>query len=176
MGLWVSGNPERRRFRPQGAITSSHREAGLVPRKTVLLADDNVAVLDHLRTMLEREADCKVVAAISDGATVVREYLRLRPNVVSLDISMGAVSGIDIARQLRDSGCSAKIIFLSVHEDSDFVNAAMGAGASAYVVKSRLGMDMPSAINAVLSNKLFVSPSLLYARGEGKDEDDDDSV
>jgi DNA-binding NarL/FixJ family response regulator len=137
-----------------------------VPRKTVLLADDNVAVLDHVRTMLEKETDCKVVAVISDGATVVREYFRLRPNVVSLDISMGAVSGIDIARQLRDSGCSAKIIFLSVHEDSDFVNAAMGAGASAYVVKSRLAMDLLCAINAVLSNKLFVSPTLLYAPGE----------
>ncbi len=137
-----------------------------MPRKTVLLADDNVAVLDHVRTMLERETDCKVVAAISDGAAVVREYFRLRPTVVSLDISMGAVSGIDIARQLRDSGCSAKIIFLSVHEDSDFVNAAMGAGASAYVVKSRLSMDLLCAIDAVLSNKFFVSPTLLYAPGE----------
>jgi DNA-binding NarL/FixJ family response regulator len=138
-----------------------------VPRITVLLADDNIAVLDHVRTMLEKQTDCKVVAVISEGATVVRECLRLRPNVISLDISMGAQSGIDIARRLRDSGCCAKIIFLSVHEDSDYVNAAMGAGGSAYVVKSRLSMDLLSAINAVLSNKLFVSPSLLYAPGDG---------
>jgi DNA-binding NarL/FixJ family response regulator len=132
-----------------------------VPKITVLLADDNVAVLDHVRTMLEKGADCKVVAIISDGRMVVRECLRLEPNVISLDISMGALSGIDIARQLQDSGCTAKIVFLTVHEDFDYVNAAMGAGASAYVVKSRLNMDLLSAINAVLSNKLFVSPSLL---------------
>ena len=137
-----------------------------MPRITVLLADDNVAVLDHIRTMLEKEMDCKVVAVISDGATVVREYQRLRPNVISLDISMGLQSGIEIARQLRDSGCTAKIVFLTVHEDSDYVNAAMGAGGSAYVVKSRLNMDLLTAINAVLSGKLFVSPSLLYAPGE----------
>jgi DNA-binding NarL/FixJ family response regulator len=141
-----------------------------VPRITVLLADDNVAVLEHLRAMLEKETDCKVVAVISDGATVVREYFRLRPNVISLDISMGTVSGIDVARQLRDSGCTAKIIFLSVHEDYDFVNAAMGAGASAYVVKSRLKMDLLCAINAVLSNKLFVSPTLLFAPSEGHND------
>jgi DNA-binding NarL/FixJ family response regulator len=85
--------------------------------------------------------------------------------VVILDISMGEESGIDIARQLRDSGCSAKVIFLTVHEDTDYVNAAMGAGGSAYVVKSRLSLDLFSAVNAVLSNKLFVSPNLLYTLG-----------
>jgi len=137
-----------------------------VPRTTVLLADDNFAVLDHVRKMLEKGKDCDVVAVISDGSMVVREYLRLRPDVISLDISMGEISGIDIARQLRESGCSAKIIFLSVHEDSDYVNAAMGAGGSAYVVKSRLNMDFFSAIKAVLASKLFVSPSLLYVASE----------
>jgi DNA-binding NarL/FixJ family response regulator len=74
---------------------------------------------------------------------------------------MGELSGIDIARRLRDSGCSAKIIFLTVHEDVDYLNAAMGAGGSAYVVKSRLSLDLISAITAVLSNKLFISASLL---------------
>jgi DNA-binding NarL/FixJ family response regulator len=112
--------------------------------------------------MLEREQSYKVVGAISDGRVVVSEYLRLRPDIIILDISMGDRSGIDIAHELRDSGCRAKVIFLTVHEDADYVNAGMGAGGSAYVVKSRLGQDLLSAIKAVLSNKLFVSPTLLY--------------
>jgi DNA-binding NarL/FixJ family response regulator len=116
--------------------------------------------------MLEKAEKYKVVAAISDAVVVVREYHRLRPDLILLDISMGATSGIDIARQLRDSGCSAKIIFLTVHEDSDYVNAAIGAGGSAYVVKSRLNLDLLSAITAVFCNKLFVSPTLLYAPGD----------
>ncbi len=136
-----------------------------MPRTTILLADDNAAVLTHVGKMLEKEKNYKVVATISDGAVVVREYSRLRPEVIILDISMGELSGIDIARQLRDSGCSAKIVFLTVHEDTDYLNAAMGAGGSAYVVKSRLNLDLLSAINAVLSNKLFVSGSLLYEPG-----------
>ncbi len=127
----------------------------------VLLADDNSAVLGHLSTMLERETNYQVVAVISDGALVVREYLRLRPDVILLDISLGGLSGIDIARQLRDSRCNAKIVFVTVHEDQDYVNAAMGAGGSAYVVKSRLNLDLFSALQAVLANKLFVSPSLM---------------
>jgi len=110
--------------------------------------------------MIEKEKNYQVVGAISDGATVVRESLHLRPSLIILDISMGEFCGLDIARQLRDSGCRAKIIFLTVHEDADYLNAAMGAGGSAYVVKSRMNADLFSAINAVLSNKLFVSASL----------------
>jgi DNA-binding NarL/FixJ family response regulator len=92
---------------------------------------------------------------------MVHEYLRLRPDVIILDISMGQTSGIDIARVLRDSGCSAKIIFLTVHEDRDYVNAAIGAGGAAYVMKSRLSLDLFAAIRAVLSNRLFLSSSLM---------------
>jgi two-component system response regulator DegU len=141
---------------------SAFEEEGSVQSTSILLSDDNSAVLDQVGKILQRERQYTVVAAISDGRTVVREYLRLTPDIVILDISMGKVSGIDIARELRDSGCHAKIIFLTVHEDSDYVNAGMGAGGSAYVVKSRLSQDLLSAIKAVLSNKLFVSPSLLY--------------
>lgn len=133
-----------------------------MPTTTILLADDNATILNHVGKMLEKEKTYKVVASIADGAVVVREYSRLKPDVIILDISMGELSGIDIARQLRDSGCSAKIVFLTVHEDTDYLNAAMGAGGSAYVVKSRLNLDLLFAINAVLSNKLFVSGSLLY--------------
>jgi DNA-binding NarL/FixJ family response regulator len=75
---------------------------------------------------------------------------------------MGDVSGIDVATQLRDSGSHSKIVFLTVHEDSDFLNAAMGAGGSAYVVKSRLSTDLASAIRAVRAGKLFVSPSMMF--------------
>jgi DNA-binding NarL/FixJ family response regulator len=146
---------------PGGGAVSALEE-GLVQDTTILLSDDNSAVLDHVGEMLEKERSYKIVGAVSDGRIVVREYLRLRPDVIILDISFGDLSGIDIAHELRDSGCSAKIIFLTVHEDSDYVNAGLGAGGSAYVVKSRLSQDLLSAIKAVLSNKLFVSPNLMY--------------
>jgi DNA-binding NarL/FixJ family response regulator len=137
-------------------------ERNHVPDVTILLADDNSAVLDHVGSMLKKVKSYRVLGSILDGKAVLREYIRLRPDVIVLDISMGEHSGIDIARQLRDAGCSAKIIFLTVHEDRDYINAAIGAGGSAYVIKSRLNLDLLHAIKAVLSNKLFVSASLMY--------------
>ncbi len=130
-------------------------------KTTILLADDNSSVLGHVSKMLEKDKRYQVVGAISDGASIVRQSLHLRPDIIILDISMGEMSGIDVARRLRDAGCNAKIIFLTVHEDTDYMHAAMGAGGSAYVVKSRLSLDLIPAINTVLSNKLFVSSNLL---------------
>lgn len=130
-------------------------------KTTILLADDNSSVLGHVGKMLEKDKRYQVVGAISDGASIVRQSLHLRPDIIILDISMGEMSGIDVARRLRDAGCNAKIIFLTVHEDTDYMHAAMGAGGSAYVVKSRLSLDLIPAINTVLSNKLFVSSNLL---------------
>ena len=124
----------------------------------VLLADDNPAILEHVSSMLG--SGFELVGAVRDGESVLREYDRLKPDVVVLDISMGRVSGIDVARRLRDAGGSAKIVFLTVHEDQEFVSAGLGAGGSAYVVKSRMSTDLMSAIHAVLEGKLFVSSSL----------------
>lgn len=128
---------------------------------SVLLADDNPAMLDHVRNVLEQGSEFHVVAAVRDGVSVLLEYERVKPEVLVLDISMAPLGGIELARRLRDGGCRAKIVFLTVHEDPDYLNAAMGAGGSAYVVKQRLNIDLISAIHAVLDHKVFVSPTLL---------------
>jgi len=133
-----------------------------VSRLRILLADDNSAVLDQVSRVLAKKYE--IVAALKEGDVVVKECLRLKPDVVILDISMGEVSGIDLARELRDSGSESKIVFLTVHEDYDFVKAAIGSGALAYVVKSRLSADLVCGVEAAMAEKLFVSSSLLYQR------------
>jgi DNA-binding NarL/FixJ family response regulator len=151
----VTTIPVKLQFRKASARKSR------VPITTIILADDNCAVLAHVSKMLGKQKGYKVIASISDGKIIARECLRLRSDVIIMDISIAALNGIHIARQLRVSGCAAKIIFLTVHEDSDYVSAAMHAGGSAYVVKSRLSSDLVPAIRAVLSNKFFVSPVVI---------------
>lgn len=121
----------------------------------VVLADDNTAILDHVKAMLLPEFE--VVGAFPEGESIMKEYDRLQPDVVILDISMGRMSGIEVARRLRDTGREAKIVFLTVHEDQEFVSAAIGAGGSAYVVKSRMGTDLVEAVRAALAGRLFIS-------------------
>jgi len=149
-------------YRPLSNRTDKFREPSketAAPR--LVLADDNSAVLDHVSNLL-RESAYEVVAALRDGTAVVSECQRLRPDVVVLDIFIDKLSGLDVARLLRECGCRAKIVFLTIHDDPDFLNAAIGAGGNAFVVKSRVSTDLVPAIRAVLANKLFVSPSLLH--------------
>ena len=138
------------------------REGDGMPKASILLADDNAFILDHVRRLLERDGQFNIVASIRNADSIVRETTRLKPDIIILDISMGEVNGIDVATELRDSGIRTKVVFLTVHDDSESVNAAIGAGGSAYVIKTRLVTDLTSAIRAALAGKLFVSPSLMF--------------
>ncbi|HXZ28715.1 MAG TPA: response regulator transcription factor [Terriglobales bacterium] len=124
-------------------------------RPRVLLADDNPEILDTVAEILKRE--CLVLEAVLDGQSVLRDALTLRPDVIVLDISLGDLTGIEVARHLQEMGCRAKIVFLTVHENPDFIRAAFEAGASAYVFKSALGTDLIEAIEAVNAGETFIS-------------------
>jgi DNA-binding NarL/FixJ family response regulator len=128
-------------------------------RVRILLADRYAPLLHQATKVLEKNYD--VVAAVKDELTVVSECIRLKPDIVVLDICMGRNSGIDLAQQLRESRCRSKIIFLTIYEDREFVDAAIGAGALAYVKKSRLNTDLTAAVEAVLADRFFLSPQLV---------------
>lgn len=128
------------------------------PGVRILLVDDSKEILDHVSKMLQPEYE--VVGKIADGNLVCSGVASLNPDIVILDISMGERSGIEIAQRLREQGYAKEIIFLSVHEDPDFVTAAIGAGGRAYVIKPRMTEDLGLAVKAVLSHRVFISAPL----------------
>jgi DNA-binding NarL/FixJ family response regulator len=129
---------------------------GLV-RARVLLADDHEAFLAATARFLEPEFD--VVETVGNGQMLVEEVPRLDPDLLVVDIAMPVLNGIEAARQLRAAGSRAKIVFLTVHADEDYVRAAQDAGALGYVVKSRLASDLAPALREALAGRAFVSPS-----------------
>ena len=80
--------------------------------------------------------------------------------MVVLDISMPVLNGIEAARKLKATGSSARIVFLTVHADPDYVNAAFGTGALGYVLKSELASDLLPCLKEALVGRSFVSPSI----------------
>jgi DNA-binding NarL/FixJ family response regulator len=71
---------------------------------------------------------------------------------------MPILDGIETATRLRESGSAAQIVFLTIHEDPDFVQAALKAGALGYVIKRRMVSDLRQAIHAALAGRKFISP------------------
>jgi DNA-binding NarL/FixJ family response regulator len=120
----------------------------------VLLADDNPAILEVLKQLLQNEF--QILAALKDGSEVVRDAPTLKPDVIVLDISMGDLNGFEVTRKLHASHCASKIIFLTVHEELEFIRAAFDAGASGYVFKSRMNTDLREAIQVVQAGKVFI--------------------
>lgn len=144
---------------PKQSTNRPRNQQGRAPFTRVLLADDNDEIVDYVSEILFA-AEYDVIGTVRNGQEVVQVTQKDRPDVLVLDISMGEVSGIEVARLLQERGFFGKIIFLTVHEDQDFLKAAIAAGGSAYVVKSRLDSDLLPAIHAALCGRLFVSPSL----------------
>lgn len=120
----------------------------------VLLADDNPGILEIAKHILQK--DSVIVGAVWDAVSVVNRTCELKPDVLILDISMGEVNGFQIARSLRMQQCLSKIIFLTVHEELEFIRAAFDVGASGYVFKSRMHTDLCAALVAVDDGKVFI--------------------
>ena len=124
----------------------------------VLLADDHAAFVLMLRAELAK--DFEIVGAVAAGDQAIEAVMRLDPDVLVIDMTMPVLDGLQATAQLRAAKCKTKIVFLTIHEQTDYIVAAFGAGANGYVTKRHLGSDLVPAIRKVLEGRTFLSPSL----------------
>lgn len=124
-------------------------------RARILLADDHKEMRERVVSLLGREFE--ILAPVEDGRALLEAASKLKPDVCLLDISMPIVNGIEAATRLRERRATAKIIFLTIHEDPDFVQAALKTGASGYVVKRQMGSDLRTAVKEALAGRIFIS-------------------
>ena len=122
----------------------------------VLLVDDNEAFLARAKAILASQ--CTVVGVVTSGRAALDAVRTLSPDVVVLDISMDGMSGLEVADRLRRTGSTVPIVFLTVHDEEDVVDAALDAGGTGYVVKPRLTSDLPLAVREACAGRSFVSP------------------
>ncbi len=127
-------------------------------RRRILLADDHPLVLEQVTRFLQPTFE--VVGVAHNGVEMISEAIRLSPDIIVADFSMPDLKGIEAARRLREMGATAAIVFLTIHESSEFMEACMAAGALGYVVKSHMKTDLIPAINAALSGRCFVSSTV----------------
>ena len=125
-------------------------------RARILLADDHKQMRKIVVQLLEREFE--ILDPVADGHALLKAASRLKPDVCLLDIAMPTMNGIEAAIQLKERGSTAKLIFLTLHEDRDFIQAALGVGASGYVFKRRVRSDLSLAVSEALADRIFISP------------------
>ena len=132
-------------------------EESMVSKVRIVLADDHQEMVAIVRSTLGE--DFEIVAAVEDGRRALDAVLALDPDVLITDISMPELDGLQLAGQIKKAHCRTKIIFLTMHSDSYFVDAAMSLGASGYVTKTLMRSDLLFAIEDALKGNVFISGS-----------------
>jgi DNA-binding NarL/FixJ family response regulator len=125
-------------------------------RPSVLLADDHTLLLEAFQKLLEE--DCDVVGMVGDGRALIAAALKLRPDVVVVDVAMPLLNGLDAARQIKQLLPETRIVFLTMNEDPDLAAEAFRAGASGYLLKRSAASELLTAIREVVQRRSYVTP------------------
>jgi len=129
------------------------------PRKKTrfLIVDDHELVRQGIRALLRAQRHWTVVGEAAGGGEAVQKALKLRPEVVILDITVPDLDGLEALRQIRDAVPNTKVLILTMHESGQMVRRVLEAGAQGYVLKSDMAAHLVKAIKGILQGKLSLS-------------------
>jgi DNA-binding NarL/FixJ family response regulator len=126
------------------------------PAARILIADDHKLLSEACKALLEPEF--QIVGIVTDGRSLVKEALALKPDIIILDISMPHLNGLDAGEQVKHSRPSVKLIFLTMHPAADLAAEAFRRGASAYVLKQSAVEELVLAVRKVSQGASYLSP------------------
>lgn len=126
----------------------------------IILADDHTIVRHGLNKLIQQQEDMEVIAQAADGHSTVELTRELSPDMVIMDIGMPDLNGIDATNQIIHEFPQVRVIGLSMHSGKKFVIEMLKAGASGYLLKDCALEELTTAIKAVASGKIYLSPSI----------------
>lgn len=124
----------------------------------VLIAEDHRLIAELCRNLLTPEFE--VVGIVADGAAMVESAVQLRPDLIVVDIAMPVLDGFAAARKVKQSLHPVKLIFLTMHNDTELAAEAFRLGASGYVLKTSTSTELSQAVRTVLNGSSYVSEGL----------------
>ncbi len=125
----------------------------------VMLADDHPLIIAGIRRTIEHLDDMEVVGEARSGPELMQLIERRRPDLVLMDLKMPGVTGLEAIERIRQIWPEIKTVVLSACDDRGTIDAALRAGASAYVLKSAHTVDIPSVLRQVSGGAVFHAPS-----------------
>jgi two-component system, NarL family, response regulator LiaR len=126
----------------------------------ILLADDHVMLRQGTAEILSKEADIEVVGEADNGQQAIDLTLRLRPNIVVMDVRMPVLSGIEATRRIRETMPEVQVLVLTAYDDDQYIFSLLQAGASGYLLKTAPVNELVKAIRLVKSGESPLDPSI----------------
>jgi len=130
---------------------------------TVVLVDDHAVVRAGLKAVLSTAKDIKVIGEGNNGIDAISLALRLDPDVIVMDLSMGEMDGAEATKQLKAKEARSKILILTMHAEDTYLVPLLEAGVSGYLVKSAADRELIDAVRAVAHGDVYMQPSAARA-------------
>jgi DNA-binding NarL/FixJ family response regulator len=140
------------------SLPSAMTRPSLQSRPHLLIADDHAIFLEALKCFLEKSY--VVTGTVTDGRSLVTEAIRLKPDIIILDIGMPLLNGLDAARRIRDQLPSIRLIFLTMQQNAHLAAAALEMGHTGFVLKHAAASELVTAIEMVWRGQPYISPKL----------------
>ena len=126
----------------------------------IVIADDHALVRDGIRARLELEESIEIVAEAEDGFQAIEKARNFQPDILMLDISMPKCNGLEAAEQIHTVSPGSRILFLSMHDNPEYVRAAVKSGASGFLLKDIGAIDMVKAIQTISQGGYYFSKNI----------------
>jgi DNA-binding NarL/FixJ family response regulator len=126
----------------------------------VLVADDQALMRTGFRMILDAESDIEVVGEAIDGADAIRQFERLHPDVIVMDVRMPTMDGIEATRRLSDADPPARVLILTTFDLDEYVYEALRAGASGFLLKDRPSEELAAAVRVIAAGEALLAPSV----------------
>jgi NarL family two-component system response regulator LiaR len=131
-----------------------------VPQVSVLIVEDQRIVREGLVALFEDEPGIAIAGEAGGGEEAVEAYLRLRPDVVLMDLQMPGVDGAEATRQIKGVDPDARVLVLTTYATDEFIFTALRAGARGYLLKDASAAELVAAIRAVHAGQTHLSPAV----------------
>lgn len=140
----------------------------------VAIVDDHPMVAEGIQAILETYDDLSVVGTLSNGQEVIDQLDALNPDVILLDLNMPQMGGLTATEIILERRPDIKILILSMHDSSEYINSALSHGAAGYVLKDVPTEEIKRAIDAVMAGQQYLCPgasrSLKPAHSEAREQ------
>lgn len=133
----------------------------------VLIVDDHAILRDGIRSLLERQEDIHVVGEATNGREAIERVQELLPDLVLMDVAMPEMNGLEATRQIKARFPQVRVLILTQHDDHEYVEPMLRAGASGYVLKRSGGREVVNAIRQVYEHGAYLEPSITRQVIEG---------
>lgn len=138
-----------------------------MPKIRVLLTDDHTLFRQAIRTLLSSEPDMEVVGEAADASDAITLARELRPDVILMDIGMAGMSSFEATRQIRRERPEARVLFLSMYDDEDYLAECVEIGAAGFILKDGPAEHLLTGIREVHRGGSYLSPRLLTRLVDG---------